>query len=59
MTADANMFFDTLRSHLESLNNLVTAKELQECITEARKVAETINEIIRQAEISTKTKLED
>ena len=56
MNADANMFFDTLRSHFDSLNNLVTKKELRECIIEAKKVTETIEGIIKQAETSTKTK---
>ena len=59
MNADANMFFDTLRSHFDSLNNLVTEKELNECIAEAKKVVETINTIIRKAKTSTKIKLED
>ena len=51
--------FDTLRSHFDSLNNLVTEKELNECIAEAKKVVETINTIIRKAKTSTKIKLED
>ena len=59
MNADANMFFDTLRSHFDSLNNLVTKKELRECIIEAKKVTETIEGIIKQAETSIKTKSED
>lgn len=59
MNADANMFFDTLKSHFESLNNLVTKKELKECIIAAKKVTETIEGIIREAETTTKTKSED
>ncbi len=59
MNADAELFFDTLRSHFDALNNLVTEKELKECIHAAKKVIETINQIIKQAEMSTKTKSED
>lgn len=59
MNADADLFFDTLRSHFDALNNLVTEKELKECINAAKKVVETISQIIKQAEMSTKTKSED
>ncbi len=59
MNADAELFFDTLRSYFNSLNSLVTEKELEECINAAKKVIETINQIIKHAEMSTKTKSED
>lgn len=59
MNADADMFFDTLRSHFNSLNNLVTKAELNECLLAAKQVTETINEIIKKAETNTKLKSED
>lgn len=56
MNADANMFFDTLRSHFDSLNNLVTQSELNECVIAIHKAIRTINEIVKQAENNTKLK---
>lgn len=56
MNADANMFFDTLRSHFDSLNNLVTQSELNECVIAVHKAIRTIHEIVKQAENNTKLK---
>lgn len=48
MNADANMFFDTLRSHFDSLNNLVTEKELNECIAEAKRLWKQLIQLLEK-----------
>lgn len=59
MLGDAEMFYDTLKSHLDSLDGRVTQDELNKCVQETENVVLTIQNIIEDAKLKIRLKMED